>query len=76
MQEIRARKGPIIALTNPGDPRIAPLANEVIEVPLTEDVLSPILMGIALQLFAYHCALTLGRDIDQPRNLAKSVTVE
>jgi len=76
MQEVRARRGPIIAVTNPGDDRIAQLADEVIEVPATEDVLSPILMGIPLQLFAYHCALTLGRDIDQPRNLAKSVTVE
>ena len=66
----------MIALTHPGDGRIAERADAVIEVPPSEDVLNPVVMGIPLQLFAYHCALALGRDIDQPRNLAKSVTVE
>ena len=76
LEEVRARSGPVIALTHPGDGRIAERADAVIEVPPSEDVLNPVVMGIPLQLFAYHCALALGRDIDQPRNLAKSVTVE
>ena len=76
IEEVRARNGPVIALTHPGDARIAERAGAVIEVPRTEDVLNPIVMAVPLQLFAYHCALALGRDIDQPRNLAKSVTVE
>ena len=76
LEEVRARGGPVIALTHPGDGRIAERADEIIEVPPSEDVLNPVVMGIPLQLFAYHCALALGRDIDQPRNLAKSVTVE
>ena len=76
LEEVRARSGPVIALTHPGDGRIAGRADAVIEVPPSEDVLNPVVMGIPLQLFAYHCALALGRDIDQPRNLAKSVTVE
>ena len=66
----------MIALTHPGDDRITDRADAVIEVPRTEDVLNPIVMAVPLQLFAYHCALALGRHIDQPRNLAKSVTVE
>ena len=76
LEEVRARSGPVIALTHPGDGRIAGRADAVIEVPPSEDVLNPVVMGVPLQLFAYHCALALGRDIDQPRNLAKSVTVE
>ena len=76
IEEVRARNGPVIALTHPGDARIAERAGAVIEVPRTEDMLNPIVMAVPLQLFAYHCALALGRDIDQPRNLAKSVTVE
>ena len=76
LEEVRARSGPVIALTHPGDGRIAEHADAVIEVPPSEDVFNPVVMGIPLQLFAYHCALALGRDIDQPRNLAKSVTVE
>ena len=76
IEEVRARSGPVIALTHPGDARIAERADAVIEVPRSEDVLNPIVMAVPLQLFAYHCALALGRHIDQPRNLAKSVTVE
>ena len=76
LEEVRARSGPVIAPTHPGDGRIAGRADAVIEVPPSEDVLNPVVMGVPLQLFAYHRALALGRDIDQPRNLAKSVTVE
>ena len=76
IEEVRARNGPVIALTHPGNDRIAARADAIIEVPRTEDVLNPIVMAVPLQLFAYHCALALGRAIDQPRNLAKSVTVE
>ena len=76
IEEVRARSGPVIALTHPGDERIAERADAVIEVPRTDDALNPIVMAVPLQLFAYHCALALGRHIDQPRNLAKSVTVE
>ncbi|MCB1755861.1 MAG: glutamine--fructose-6-phosphate transaminase (isomerizing) [Gammaproteobacteria bacterium] len=76
LEEIKARGGPVIALTNADDPRVRALADDVITAPATEPVLQPIVMGIALQLFAYHCAVKMGRNVDQPRNLAKSVTVE
>ena len=66
----------MIAVTHPGDERIAERTDAVIEVPRTEDVLNPIVMAVPLQLFAYYCALALGRHIDQPRNLAKNVSVE
>ncbi|MQA11984.1 MAG: glutamine--fructose-6-phosphate transaminase (isomerizing) [Pseudonocardiaceae bacterium] len=74
IEQIRARGGPIIAITNAELP--ADLADTVIRIPGNEPELDPILLGIPLQLFAYHLALKLGRDIDKPRNLAKSVTVE
>lgn len=76
VEEIRARRGPVIAVTHAGDTRIAKLADAVIEVPKSEAVLDPVLLSIPLQLLAYHTAVALGRDVDQPRNLAKSVTVE
>ncbi len=76
VQEIRARRGPVIAVTHPGDEGLATMVDDVLLVPPSEGVLDPILLTIPLQLFAYHCAVELGRDIDQPRNLAKSVTVE
>ena len=76
LEEIRARRGPLIALTNATDPRIDDLADEVLRTPPAHPALNPALMTIPLQLFAYHSAIKLGRDIDQPRNLAKSVTVE
>jgi glutamine---fructose-6-phosphate transaminase (isomerizing) len=75
IEEIRARRGPVYALTHPGDP--LPVAvDSLIEVPKSEPELDPILLNIPLQLLAYHVALAKGRNIDQPRNLAKSVTVE
>ncbi len=74
IEEVRARGGPVVAVTNSDLP--AGLADAVITVPCNEPELNPILLTIALQLFAYHMALKLGRDIDKPRNLAKSVTVE
>ncbi len=76
MQEIRARKGPIIAIATEGDEEIRHHADEVIYVPGTVEMLQPILSIIPLQLLAYHAAVALGRDVDKPRNLAKSVTVE
>ena len=74
VEEIRARGGPILAITHAGD---LPVSVEgIFEVPRSEPELDPILLGIPLQLLAYHVALQKGRDIDKPRNLAKSVTVE
>jgi len=76
LQEIKARKGPVIAVTNADNAEIAQLADDVIHFPACHPLLHPLVMGISLQLFAYHCAVAMGRDVDQPRNLAKSVTVE
>lgn len=76
MQEVRARKGPIIAIATEGDTEIHHHADDVIYVPRTVDMLQPILNIVPLQLLSYHAALALGRDVDKPRNLAKSVTVE
>ncbi len=76
MKEIKARKGPVIALCTEGDDEVAKIADDVIYVPRVEESFYPFLMVVPLQLFAYFCALELGRDVDQPRNLAKSVTVE
>ena len=76
IQEIKSRKGPVIAIANEGDDKIKEMADEVIEVPATLDYLNPILCAVPCQLLAYHCARFLNRDIDKPRNLAKSVTVE
>ena len=76
MQEVRARRGPIIAVATEGDTRIHHHADDVIHVPRTVDMLQPILNIIPLQLLSYHAAVALGRDVDKPRNLAKSVTVE
>ena len=73
---IRARKGPIIALATEGDTQIKKVANDVIYLPKTLDLLNPILASVPLQLFAYHIAVARGCDVDKPRNLAKSVTVE
>ena len=72
--EIGARSGPVVVVTN--SPVPIPGADAALRVPATEPELQPILLGIPLQLLAYHAALALGRDIDKPRNLAKSVTVE
>jgi len=73
---IRARKGPIIALATQGDKAIKKVANDVFYLPKTLDLLNPILATVPLQLFAYHIAVARGCDVDKPRNLAKSVTVE
>jgi glucosamine--fructose-6-phosphate aminotransferase (isomerizing) len=76
IQEIKSRKGPVIAIATQGDDKIRDLVDEVIEIPPTLDYLYPILTVVPCQLLAYHCARFLNRDIDKPRNLAKSVTVE
>ncbi|HME89505.1 MAG TPA: glutamine--fructose-6-phosphate transaminase (isomerizing) [Chthoniobacterales bacterium] len=77
MEQVKARKGPIIAVTSGnGAKQLKDLAADIIEVPNTIDCLSPVLTVIPLQLLAYHLAVALGRDVDKPRNLAKSVTVE
>jgi len=76
IQEIRARKGKIIAIATENNPHIKDYVNDVIFVPKIEDLLSPLLVVVALQLLAYYIAVRRGCDVDQPRNLAKSVTVE
>ncbi|OGX54405.1 MAG: glutamine--fructose-6-phosphate aminotransferase [Omnitrophica WOR_2 bacterium RIFOXYA12_FULL_38_10] len=76
IQEIRARKGKIIAIATQGDQTIKKHSNHVVYVPRTLDLLTPLLVALPLQLFAYYVSVGLGCDVDQPRNLAKSVTVE
>jgi len=76
LQEIRARGGKVIAIANEDDEEIVKYADDVIRIPKTEEVVSPVLAGIPMQLYAYYVADLWGREIDQPRNLAKSVTVE
>ena len=76
IQEIRAREGRIIAVTTAGNTKLGSLVDDVIEVPRNHDLLMPILTVVPLQLFAYHCGVLRACDIDKPRNLAKSVTVE
>ena len=76
IQEVKARKGKIISIVTEGDETVRKLSDHCFEIPETEDCLSPILSVIPLQLLAYHIAIAKGRDVDQPRNLAKSVTVE
>ncbi|MDD5477293.1 MAG: glutamine--fructose-6-phosphate transaminase (isomerizing) [Candidatus Omnitrophica bacterium] len=76
IQEIRSRKGRIIAIATEGDKEIKELTREVIYVPRIDEIFSPLLVVLPLQLLAYHIAVKRGCDVDQPRNLAKSVTVE
>lgn len=76
IQEVKARKGKVIAIVSEGDDKISRIADEVIELPTTIECLEPLLATIPLQLLAYHIAVCKGKDVDQPRNLAKSVTVE
>ena len=76
IHEIKSRKGPVIAIATKGDEKIKELVDDVIEIPDSLDFLSPVLSVIPCQLLAYYCARLLNRDIDKPRNLAKSVTVE
>jgi glucosamine--fructose-6-phosphate aminotransferase (isomerizing) len=73
---VKARKGKIIAIVNEGDTTISELADYIIEIPATDEVLAPLLSVVPLQLLAYHIAVMRGCNVDQPRNLAKSVTVE
>lgn len=76
IQEIKARKGKVIALVTKGDDTISKMVDEVIELPDTQECLEPLVATIPLQLLAYHIAVCKGKNVDQPRNLAKSVTVE
>ncbi len=76
IEEVKARKGRVIAIATEGDADIAKIADNVIYIPKTLEMLTPILAVVPLQLFAYHIATKLGLDVDRPRNLAKSVTVE
>ncbi|MGB1043919.1 MAG: glutamine--fructose-6-phosphate transaminase (isomerizing) [Flavobacteriaceae bacterium] len=76
IQEIKSRKGKIIAVVTEGDEEVKSLADHCIEIPDTQEFLTPLLTTIPLQLLSYHIALMRGCDVDQPRNLAKSVTVE
>jgi glucosamine--fructose-6-phosphate aminotransferase (isomerizing) len=76
LEEIKARGGPVIAVVEQGDQDVARLADDVIEVPAVEEFLQPIVYIVPLQLLAYHIAVLRGCDVDKPRNLAKSVTVE
>ena len=73
---MKARSGRVLAITTEGDTRVSEIADDVVYIPKTLEMLTPLLAIVPLQLFAYYIADTLGRDIDQPRNLAKSVTVE
>jgi glucosamine--fructose-6-phosphate aminotransferase (isomerizing) len=76
IQEVKSRRGPVIAIATQGDERIREVADDVIEIPQTLSFLNPILAVVPCQLLSYYCASFLNRDIDKPRNLAKSVTVE
>jgi glucosamine--fructose-6-phosphate aminotransferase (isomerizing) len=76
MEEVKARGGRIIAVTSEADRQVEDMADDVIEIPRTLSHLTPILSVVPLQLLAYHIAVERGCDVDQPRNLAKSVTVE
>ncbi len=76
LMEVKARKGPVIAIIEEGDAGVDKIADDIIRIPCTIDELSPITSTVVTQLFAYYVALERGTDIDQPKNLAKSVTVE
>jgi glucosamine--fructose-6-phosphate aminotransferase (isomerizing) len=76
LEEIKARRGPVIAIADEGDKRVAEVADDVIYIPQTPEYLQPIVAAIPLQLLSYHIAILRGCDVDKPRNLAKSVTVE
>ncbi|MBI4991789.1 MAG: glutamine--fructose-6-phosphate transaminase (isomerizing) [Candidatus Harrisonbacteria bacterium] len=76
IQEIKARRGPVIAIATEGDKEVTSLVDDVIYIPKTLEMLTPVLATIPLQLFAYHFGVLRGHDVDKPRNLAKSVTVE
>jgi glutamine---fructose-6-phosphate transaminase (isomerizing) len=77
IEQVKARKGPIIALTSGDGPKhLKGIATDIIEIPRASEFVTPVLTAVPLQLLAYHLAVELGRDVDKPRNLAKSVTVE
>ena len=76
IQEIKARNGRVIALVSEGDEVVSKIADQTIELPQTMECLEPLIATIPLQLLAYHIAVCKGKNVDQPRNLAKSVTVE
>jgi glucosamine--fructose-6-phosphate aminotransferase (isomerizing) len=76
IQEIKARKGKVIAVVTEGDQTIRGLADDIIEVPAADELVAPIVSVIPMQLLAYHIGVLKGFDVDKPRNLAKSVTVE
>jgi glucosamine--fructose-6-phosphate aminotransferase (isomerizing) len=76
MQEVKARGGTVVAVACEGDADVAKVADHVLWVPVADELLLPILEIVPLQLLAYHIAVRRGCDVDQPRNLAKSVTVE
>jgi glucosamine--fructose-6-phosphate aminotransferase (isomerizing) len=76
MQEIKARKGMVIAVITEGDTSVDQLADDLITVPEADELIAPILNVIPLQLLAYYIGVLKGLDVDKPRNLAKSVTVE
>ncbi len=77
MEEVKARKGLVVALSDaPDDPSLRRLADEILPVPASKGISTPVLFTVPLQLLAYHVAVSLGTDVDQPRNLAKTVTVE
>ncbi len=76
IEQVKARRGPVIAITTEGKKDLAKIADDLIYIPRCPDYLSPLLTVIPLQLLSYHMAVHLGRDVDKPRNLAKSVTVE
>ena len=76
LEEVKARRGPVIAIACEGDKRVEEMADDVIFVPDVEEFLQPMVTSVPLQLLAYHVALLRGCNVDRPRNLAKSVTVE
>ena len=76
LQEVKARRGPVIAIVDEGEEEVSEVADDVIEIPAVPEYLQPLVSVVPLQLLAYHIALLRGCDVDKPRNLAKSVTVE
>lgn len=76
VEEIKARGGKVIAIATEGDKTISARANDVVYIPEVSEELSPMLVALPLQLLAYHIAILRGCDVDRPKNLAKSVTVE
>jgi glucosamine--fructose-6-phosphate aminotransferase (isomerizing) len=76
IQEVKARKGQIIAIVTEGDETVKDIADHIIEIPESDEILVPLLATIPFQLLSYHIAVMRGCNVDQPRNLAKSVTVE